>query len=64
MKAKVKELYQKIKPFYQLAQEIGIYALDYDGSNDEQQEYWDDAGQAAESIEEAIDTLQEILDDY
>ena len=58
MKNKVKKLYQSIKEVYKLADEIDTYALDQDS------EFWDEAGTAAGNITEAIDTLQELFDDY
>ena len=58
MKDKVKQLYQSVKPLSELADEINTHAVE------QTSEYWDEAGQAAESITEAIDILQELFDDY
>ena len=60
MKAKVKELYESIKHLKQLTAEIGVYYYDLDNPS----EWWDEAAQAAENVEEAIDILQELYDEY
>ncbi len=60
MKAKVKELYSSIKHLEKLADEINTYYYDLDDPS----EWWDEAGQAAENVVEAIDILQELYDDY